>query len=118
MRQPTAWERPMTLFPDRERAFEDLFVHGETQRFKALARRNMLIGKWAADRLALRGEEAFDYMHEVRNSPTGPEADLALEERLYQDFMKANVGITHERLRAKFDQFLAQAVADVRNLPG
>jgi hypothetical protein len=51
----------MTTFDKRERGFESKFVHDEELKFKALARRNNLLGIWAADHLGLRGEAAAAY---------------------------------------------------------
>ena len=45
----------MTMFEDRERAFENLFAHEEELRFLALARRNQLFARWAAEQMGLRG---------------------------------------------------------------
>ena len=51
----------MTLFNEREDAFEKQFAHDEELRFKATARRNKLLGLWAAERLGKSGEEAEAY---------------------------------------------------------
>jgi hypothetical protein len=59
-------ERPMSLFNDRERAFEQMFVHDEEARFRALAKRNRLLGQWAASQLGLTGEAADAYVREIR----------------------------------------------------
>src|ERR1700733_15820914 len=51
----------MTTFDKREEGFEQQFAHDEELRFKATARRNKLIGHWAAEKLGLTGTEADSY---------------------------------------------------------
>ncbi len=55
----------MTTFDERERAFEAKFAHDEEMEFKAVARRNKLLGHWAAGILGLQGEAADAYAMEV-----------------------------------------------------
>ena len=51
----------MTTFDDRERSFETKFAHDAELRFKAEARRNRLLGEWAAELLGKTGDEARTY---------------------------------------------------------
>lgn len=51
----------MTTFDDREKAFENKFAHDEAMRFKAVARRNKLLGLWAAGVLGKAGDDAKAY---------------------------------------------------------
>ena len=55
----------MTTFDDRENAFENKFAHDQEMQFKAEARRNKLLGLWAAELLGKSGEEADAYAREV-----------------------------------------------------
>ena len=55
----------MTTFDKREDAFEKQFAHDEELRFKATARRNRLLGLWAAEKLGKTGEDADVYAREV-----------------------------------------------------
>ncbi|SEW12466.1 hypothetical protein SAMN04488515_1173 [Cognatiyoonia koreensis] len=55
----------MTSFDDRENAFENKFAHDEEMKFKAEARRNKLLGLWAADLLGKTGDDATAYAREV-----------------------------------------------------
>ena len=55
----------MTSFDKREEAFEQQFAHDEELRFKATARRNKLLGQWAAEKLGLSGAEAESYAKSV-----------------------------------------------------
>jgi hypothetical protein len=55
----------MTTFDDRENAFENKFAHDEEMKFKAEARRNKLLGLWAAELMGKSGDEAATYAKEV-----------------------------------------------------
>ncbi len=55
----------MTTFNDRENAFENKFAHDEDMKFRAEARRNKLLGLWAADLLGKTGDDAAAYAKEV-----------------------------------------------------
>ncbi len=58
----------MTTFDDRENAFENKYAHDAEMQFKAEARRNKLLGLWAADLLGKTGADADDYAKEVVKS--------------------------------------------------
>lgn len=55
----------MTTFNDREKGFENKFAHDEEMQFKAVARRNRLLGLWAASLLGKTGDDAAAYAMEV-----------------------------------------------------
>ena len=55
----------MSTFDDRENAFENKYAHDEEMKFKAEARRNKLLGLWAAELLGKTGAEADAYAKEV-----------------------------------------------------
>ena len=55
----------MTTFDKREEGFEKQFVHDEELKFKAVARRNRMLGLWAAQKLGLSGAQAEAYAKEV-----------------------------------------------------
>ena len=55
----------MTTFDDREHAFEAKFAHDAEMQFKAEARRNKLLGLWAAELMGKKGEDADAYAREV-----------------------------------------------------
>jgi len=58
----------MTTFDDRENAFENKYAHDAEMQFKAEARRNKLLGLWAATLLGKTGEDALEYAKEVVKS--------------------------------------------------
>ncbi|MEM1072998.1 MAG: DUF1476 domain-containing protein [Pseudomonadota bacterium] len=58
----------MSTFDDRENAFENKYAHDAEMQFKAEARRNKLLGLWAAELLGKSGDDAADYAKEVVKS--------------------------------------------------
>jgi hypothetical protein len=56
---------PMSAFDQRERECEARFTHDQELQFKVKARRNRLLGQWAAERMGLAGEAALAYAREV-----------------------------------------------------
>ncbi|EIM29423.1 DUF1476 domain-containing protein [Microvirga lotononidis] len=105
----------MTLFEDRERAFEQMFAHDEEARFRALARRNRLLGQWAATQLGLKGQKADDYVNEVGRSLVAQVVDAGLVEKLRVDFEAGGVNLSEEQIRQKMAELMAVAVTQVRS---
>jgi hypothetical protein len=84
---------PMTTFDDRENAFENKFAHDQEMQFKAEARRNKLLGLWAAELLGKTGDEADAYAIEV------VKADF--EEAGHEDVMRKVAGDLGDRGRGR-----------------
>lgn len=100
----------MTTFDDRESAFENKFVHDEELQFKAIARRNKLVGLWAAELLGKSGDDAAAYAVEV------VKADF--EEAGHDDVIRkvaADLGSrsSEDEIRAKMDEMLTIAKSQV-----
>jgi hypothetical protein len=104
----------MTMFEERERAFEQMFVHDEEMRFRALARRNKLAARWAAAQLGLNVREADDYVRRAVDAVIDPEADADVPRRLAADLGAVSSYGTEDRLRQVMAEFMTQAVAEVR----
>lgn len=103
----------MTTFDKREDEFEKKFVLDEEQKFKAEARRNKLLGLWAADKLGITGDAANTYAKEVVAAEF-EEADGDVVRKLLRDFAAKGVEITDQAIRAKMDELLAQAAEEVK----
>ena len=58
----------MTTFDDRERAYEAKFALDADQEFRAVARRNRMLGRWAAEQLGLTGEAVDDYCRTIQKA--------------------------------------------------
>ncbi len=73
----------MTTFDKREEAFEKKFALDEEQKFKAEARRNRLLGLWAAGKLGLSGDAAGAYAKEVVAAEFGEGGDDAVVRKVH-----------------------------------
>ena len=102
-------------FSDREKAFEDKWAHDEELRFKVLARRNKLLGLWAATEMGLKGPAAEDYAKSVVQAELVREGDEAVFQKLKADFAAANIARTDHLIRTKMEEFLAIAKKEVMN---
>ena len=89
----------MTTFDDRERAFEAGFVHDQETQFKIAARRNRLLGEWAAQRMALSPAEAEAYGKDVIHAAFEEGGDEAVLRKLQGDLVSAGRDVPDAELR-------------------
>lgn len=101
----------MTNMKDRERAFENKFALDEEQKFKAVVRRNKLVGRWAAE---LLGRAADAYAQEVVEADFQEAGEEDVFRKLRADFDAAGVSISDEDIRQKMFAYLQDAVAEVK----
>lgn len=99
----------MSRFDDREKAFESKFAHDEALRFKAEARRNRLLGLWAAEKLGKSGEDADAYAKEVIRSDFDEPGDEDVFRKIRADFDSANVEQSDHQIRRTMDELMAKA---------
>ncbi|MBV8697877.1 DUF1476 domain-containing protein [Bradyrhizobium sp.] len=104
----------MTTFDKREEAFEKQFVMDEELKFKAAARRNRLLGLWAAERLGLAGTEADSYARQVVVAEFDEGGDNAVVAKVNGDLAAKGVNPGEEEIRARMDELMAKAVAQVK----
>ena len=102
----------MSTFDDREHAFENKFAHDAEMTFKAEARRNKLLGLWAAELMGKSGDEASAYATEV------VKADF--EEAGHEDVVRKVAGdlgdkATADQIRAKMEELLIVAKGQLMN---
>ena len=100
----------MSSLKDRENAFENKFAHDAEMQFKAEARRNKLLGLWAADLLGKSGEDAADYAREVIKS----DFEEAGDEDVYRK-VSGDLGTKADEatIRAKMKEFMVEAKAQL-----
>jgi hypothetical protein len=101
----------MTTFDKREEGFEKKFAHDEELRFKATARRNRMMGMWAAEKLGLTGTEAETYAREVVLADVEGTGVFA---KLRKDFDAKGVAQSDHQIHRHMDELLAQAVAQLK----
>lgn len=104
----------MTTFDKREEGFEKKFALDEEQKFKAEARRNKLLGLWAAEKLGLTGDAATAYSKEVVAADFEEAGDKDVQDKVVKDFAAKGLSVSAAEVRAKMDQLMAQAVAQVK----
>ena len=100
-----------TTFDKREEGFENQFAHDEELRFKAVARRNKMLGLWAAGLLGKSGADAEAYAKDVLLAEFEEGGDEAIVRKLANDLSgKA----AEQQIRTQMSTLLAQAVAQVK----
>jgi hypothetical protein len=109
----TEREINMSGMSDREKAFENKFAHDQELRFKAEARRNKLVGLWAAGLLGKADPDA--YAKEVIAADFEEAGDEDVIRKVMGDLTAGGVSITDEELRAKMIEFLGQAIEQIQN---
>jgi len=97
-------------FKNREKAAEAKFQHDEETMFKAGARRNKLLGLWAADLLGLTEADAASYAKEVIASDFEKPGDEDVLEKVYEDFQKKGVDISQRQVRKEMDRLFQVAL--------
>jgi hypothetical protein len=104
----------MSSFDKRGETFEKKFALDEEQKFKAEARRNKLLGLWAAEKLGLTGDAATAYSKEVVAADFEEAGDQDVQNKVAKDFAAKGVAVSAPEVRAKMDELMAAAVAQVK----
>jgi hypothetical protein len=99
----------MTTFDDRETAFENKFAHDEELQFKISARRNKLVGMWAAVLMGLTTEEADAYAKSVVQADFEESGDEDVVRKLLGDLTSAGVEADDQMVRAAMDAQMSEA---------
>jgi hypothetical protein len=99
----------MITFADREREFENRFKHDEEFRFKATARRNRMLGLWAAERLGLDAGAAEAYATQLVATQFEVGGDQRVIDKLLTDLSAKDPAITASRITFELDHFAEQA---------
>lgn len=99
----------MTTFENRENAFENKFAHDADLHFKITARRNKLLGHWAAEKMGLTAEETAAYATAVIQADFEEAGDEDVVRKLMGDLTSAGVEIDDAMIRAAIDEKMAEA---------
>jgi len=103
----------MSTFDKREEGFELRFAHEEEVRFKVRARRNKMVGLWAAEKLGLAGATADAYAKEVVMADFEGTGDDVVFGKLRRDFDAKAVAQSDHQIRRTMEELTAKAVEDV-----
>ena len=107
--------RQMTTFEDREKGFERKFAHDEELKFRATARRNRLIGLWAAEKMGLTGDEAQAYAREVIKADLAEPGDEDVFRKVRADFDAKGVDQSDHQIRRIIGEMMAEAVRQIES---
>ena len=99
----------MTTFDDRERGFEAKFARDEEMSFRITARRNRLVGTWAAGLMGLTPEETDAYAKAVVQADFEESGDEDIVRKLLGDLVSANVDIDEARIRGAIEDKTIEA---------
>ena len=104
----------MSTFDKREEGFEKKFAHDEELRFKASARRNKLLGLWAAEKLGLEGDAAAAYAKEVVMADFEEAGDHDVFRKVRADFDAKGVAQSDHQIRRTMDELMETAIAQIK----
>lgn len=103
----------MTTFDKRQEGFEAKFAHDEELKFKATARRNKLLGLWAAEKLGLSGEDAEAYARSVVKADFEEPGEEDVFRKVRADFDAKGVDQSDHQIRRTMAELLAKAVVEL-----
>lgn len=105
----------MTTFEDREKGFERKFAHDEELKFRATARRNKLLGLWAAEKLGLAGDEAQAYAREIVKADLAEPGEEDVFRKVRSDFDAKGIAELDHQIRRMMSEFMAAAVSQLES---
>ena len=104
----------MSTFDQREESFEKRFVHDEELQFRAEARRNKLLGLWAAEKLGKSAVDAQAYADALVAAEVAADADERVVAQVKKDFEAAGVDQSEHQIRRTMEEMLAKAKAEIK----
>jgi hypothetical protein len=99
----------MTTFDNREKAFENKFAHDADLLFKITARRNKLVGQWAAEKMGLTPEETTAYATSVVQADFEEAGDEDVIRKLLGDLTSAGINVDDAMIRAALEDKMVEA---------
>lgn len=104
----------MSSFDKREEGFEKKFAIDEETRFKAMARRNKLLGLWAAEKMGLSGAEADAYAKEVVKADFEEAGDDDVFRKIRGDLDAKKVAQSDHQIRRTMDELMQTAIDQLK----
>ena len=105
----------MTNFEEREKGYERKFAQDEELKFKATARRNKLLGLWAAEQLGITGDQAQAYAREVIKADLEIPGDDDVFRKIRRDFDAKGVQKSDHQIRSKMVDLMGVAVGQIES---
>jgi hypothetical protein len=103
----------MTNFDEREKGYERKFAHDEELRFRATARRNKLLGLWAAEQMGVTGDAAQAYAREVIKADLEIPGEDDVFRKIRRDFDAKGVEKSDHQIRSKMADLMGVAVGQI-----
>lgn len=105
----------MTTFDDREKGFESRYALDQEQEFKAIARRNKLLGLWAAEKMGLNPDRAEEYGRAIVKADFEQPGEEDVYRKIAQDLEGAGLTASEGEIRRKMDELSSVAREQIRN---
>ena len=105
----------MANFEEREKGFERKFAHDEELKFRATARRNRLLGLWAAEQMGITGDDAQAYAREVVKADLAEPGEEDVFRKIRADFDAKGVGQSDHQIRRKMVEMMGEAVGQIES---
>lgn len=103
----------MTSFDDRGKAYEKKFAHDAELKFKASARRNKLLGIWAAEKMGLTGDDIDDYAKSVVLADLEEPGDEDVFRKIRGGFDDAGIDQSDHQIRRTMEELMDKAVVQI-----
>ena len=103
----------MTTFDEREKGFEKKFQHDQDLQFKASARKNKLLGLWAAGLIGKTGADAEAYAKEIVLAAVGKQGDREVIEKLVRDLAAGGKPTEEHTIRRQAERLMVEAKAQI-----
>jgi len=104
----------MTTFDEREKSFEKKFAHDEELHFRARARRDKLLGLWAAEKLSLTGPAAEQYADKLVSAEIDTPGDEGIFLKIRKDFDAKAVAQSDHQIRRMMEDLMNVAIAQIK----
>ena len=108
----------MTTFDDRERAFENMYARDQEMQFRVIARRNRLLGHWAANLMGLTEVEAEAYAKDVIRSDFEEAGDEDVIRKVLGDLTSAGVEMDDKKIREALEHKMVEAKRQLMEAKG
>jgi len=100
-------------FQDREKAFESKWAHDEEMRFKIMARRNKLLGLWAAEQMGISGDDAVEYAKSVVRADFEEPGEEDVFRKVHKDLEAKGIARSDHAIRVKMEDLLQVATDQI-----
>jgi len=104
----------MSGFDKRREGYESKFAHDQDLKFKATARRNKLLGLWAAEKLGISGEAADAYAREVVKADFEEAGDDDVFRKVRKDFDDKSVAVSDHQIRREMEDLMVKAIEQIQ----